>query len=52
MVMNRDQRVTRLRKRQAIARHRLNIVVAAVVIVEEFEEPQRRKRRSWVEPWI
>ncbi|KAH3689460.1 hypothetical protein DPMN_194461 [Dreissena polymorpha] len=52
MVMNRDQRVTRLRERHAIARHRLNIVVAAMVIIEDFEGPQRRKRRFRVKPWI
>ena len=52
MVMNIDQRVTRLSERHAIARHRLNVVVAAMVIIEEFEEPQRRKRRWWVKPWI
>ncbi|KAH3794973.1 hypothetical protein DPMN_148516 [Dreissena polymorpha] len=52
MVMNRDQRVTKLRERHAIARHRLNVVVAAMVIIEEFEEPQRRKRRWWVKPSI
>ncbi|KAH3755122.1 hypothetical protein DPMN_189808 [Dreissena polymorpha] len=49
--MNTDQRVTKLRESQAITRQRLNIVVAAMVIVEEFEVPQRRKRRWKVKPW-
>ncbi|XP_053372723.1 uncharacterized protein LOC123561515 [Mercenaria mercenaria] len=50
--MNRQQRIARLRERLAIARHRLNIAVAALVAEEEIEARQRRQRRWWVKPWI
>ena len=50
--MNIQEREARLRERLAIARHCLNIVVDALVAVEEFKEPQRHQRRWWVKSWI
>ena len=52
LIMNRQKGAARLRQRLAIARNRLNIVVDALVAVEEFEKPQRRQRRWWVKSWI